>query len=410
MKNKYLYSIICVALLVSGIAISCSDINDMQREWLNQGETIYAGKVDSLKAHGGHNKIQLKALTHYARSIDKCVVTFGEEVREFDWADIVDDKEMTILFENMNEGTYHFKVQTFDKAGNGSLAEECIGYSYGDEFILTGLPKRIQSMTINPSFIELYWNESEDAELVAVRYETSENTFNTVTLPGNVITSRISDWKAGGKLEITTYVFPEKDAYEMIPLPVVEDAFPADKPDRFLLPKNLFKAAVLPTDIAGNGYSGKIEGIWDGVLGSGSGNRYHSANGDGVPHHLTFDAGVYADLKTVTIVGRAGYHNWNPRHFQLWGIAYLTGAETTLPSADPGWEAESVAKGWKLLLDARCEDNETNTFEFDTELTKNVRYIRYRHIESVGPPATGSSSYGCVQEMTFWGSSYVVPE
>ena len=86
----------------------------------------------------------------------------------------------------------------------------------------------------------------------------------------------------------------------------------------------------------------------------------------------------------------------------MWGIESIENAETTLPSSDPGWETEAQEKGWKLLIDATCDSPQSNSFTFDKEKVKNVRYIRYRVLEVFGPPSIGTGAYGCLQEITLW--------
>lgn len=390
-----------LACILTGlISQSCSDITSMQREYLDRGETLYVGRLDSIKFRGGLHRVQMEGSLRYARSASRCVISWNDQSQEYDLADISRDDTAKVLIDNLDEGTYRFTIQTFDDAGNKSVKEECYGYVYGDEYILTQSPKFISEMIPDPYKMTLKWNVSDNAIKVRFSYENSNGEMISQILPGDVKTTEISNWKKGGKIECITYTLPEKNALDTIPLDPYLQSFPTDV--EYEIDKSTFKAVGLPTDIAGNGYGGKIEGIWDGVIGSGEPNRYHSADGEGIPHHLTFDMGVYADLTQFKIYGRVGYSNWNPKHFQLWGIDSIEDAETSLPSADPGWEAEAKEKGWKLLIDATCNDPEVNTFTFDKDKVKNVRYIRYRVLEVFGPPSTGSGAYGCVQEMTFW--------
>lgn len=407
MKSK---KIICLLVwMLAGFTLqSCSDITEMQREYLDRGETLYVGKIDSIKFRGGLNRVQMEGLLWYTRSASKCVISWNDQSREFAVDDISFGDKANVLIDNLDEGTYRFYVQTFDKEGNKSLKEECYGYVYGDEYKMTQSPKYISEMAPDPYKMVLKWNVSDNAILVKLSYENMDGEIISQTLPGNIKETEISDWKKGGKIETITYTLPEKNALDTIALDPSVQYFPTDV--EYEINKSTFKAVRLATDIPGNGYGGKIEGIWDGVIGNGESNRYHSADKEGVPHHLTFDMGVFADLTRFKIYGRVGYPNWNPKHFQLWGIDSIENAETTLPSTDPGWEAEAKTKGWKLLIDATNKDPEANEFEFDKDKVKNVRYIRYRVLEVFGPPATGTGAYGCVQEMTFWADRLVSVE
>lgn len=399
MKTIKIVSLL-IWILAGTIFQSCSDITDRQREYLDRGETLYVGKIDSLKFRGGLHRIQMEGLLSYTRSAYRCVISWNDQSKEYLMDDISSGDTAKVLIDNLDEGTYRFYVQTFDEEGNKSLKEECYGYVYGDEYKMTQSPKFVSEMIPDPYKMLLKWNVSDNAILVKFSYENPEGKTITQILPGNIKETVVSDWKKGGKITCTTYTLPEKNALDTISLEPNVQYFPTDV--EYEINKSTFKAARLVTDILGNGYGGKIEGIWDGVTGSGESNRYHSADKEGIPHHLTFDMGVFADLTRFKIYGRAGYKEWNPKHFQLWGTDSIKNAETTLPGTDPGWEAEAKAKGWKLLIDATNNDPEANEFKFDKDKVKNVRYIRYRVLEVFGPPATGTGAYGCVQEMTFW--------
>lgn len=409
MKTKTIISISFFFLVLAGLFIqSCSDITERQREFLDRGETLYVGKIDSIKFRGGLNRVQMEGLLYYTRSAVRCVIEWNDQSREYYLDDIRYADTAKVIIDNLAEGTYRFFVQTFDAHGNKSLREECYGYVYGDEYKLGQSPKLISEMKSEPSHIVLYWNSSENAVKVKLSYENSTGTMISKYLPGDVSQTEIKDWKKGGRIECLTYTLPEENALDTIALDPYIQHFPEHV--EYEVDKSTFKAVHLPTDIMGNGYGGKIEGIWDGIAGSGEPNRYHSADGDGIPHHLTFDMGVYTDLTRFKISGREGYINWNPKRFQLWGIDSLEGAETSLPSNDPEWESEAESKGWKLLIDATNKEMVNNSFTIEPGSARNIRYIRYRVLEVWGPPSTGGGAYGCVQEMTFWADNIVTEE
>lgn len=394
--------------LFSGMLLSCSDITDMHREFLDRGETTYAGKVDSIKVRGGLGRVQIEGLSRYAKTAEKCYVSWDDQMKEFLIDEIIDGEKVKILLPDIKEGAYYFYVQTEDKDGNLSLKEECSGLSYGEEFKLSKIKKIILEQKNEHSGLVLKWNLSEDAEKVDLIYDNNEGGKTKLVLPGDVTETKLTDWMLGGEVQAITYSIPEINALDTIALdPFVTHFIESAE---FEVDKTNFKSILLPTDIKGNAYGGKPEGIWDGIKGNGQSNRYHSADGEGVPHHLTFDMGVCGHLTGFEIVGRDNYNSWNPKHFQLWGIDSLDGAETTLPSSDPGWEAEAQQKGWNLLIDATCNDPVTNSFKLDKDKVKNVRYIRYRVLEVFGPPVTGSGAYGCVQEMTFWADELISVE
>ena len=387
---KYYLMIACGA-----IAASCSDINEMQQEWLDRGETIYAGKIDSLSARGGMKRIQIVGNTRYARSAEKCIVRWNDQSKEFLLSDITQGESVNILLEGLEEGNYQFFINTLDKSGNRSIVEECFGYSYGESYISMQNPKRIVSTSADFSGATLVWNTVDNAVKVRIDYRTKDLNPVSRELPGDVESTLIEDWEWGGEIKITTFVLPEENALDLIELTPVTAGF-VDYPEG-KVPTDKFKVVALPTDIKGNGWGTKIEGLWDGIVGKIAANGYHNESAM-MPHHFTIDMGINADITSLETWGRDDNNIRNPRHFQVWGRATLDGAETTLPSKDAGWENEAREKGWILICDGLNKDNYYNRHTVDPEIAKNIRYIRYRAIESW----TASEQYSCLQELVFF--------
>lgn len=408
MKNLKTYLPASLLALFAIAGTGCSDINEMQQEWLDRGETIYVGKLDSAIVCPGLGRAQIEGSTRYMRSAVKCVVELGDEVYTFDTQEITGSDGMArMLIAPLEEGSHYFYVTTYDTAGNKSLRTEVFGEVYGDEYRLLQRPKKVEQMIPTLKDMTLKWSLNEKAVKVEVEYETKTGIERT-TLEGDATTLVIgSDWKRGGFIRSVTYVQPSPTAIDVIDLPVVEQEFP--EVVEYEVPKSTFAEVKLPTDIDGKGYSGiGPKGMWDGVMGSDPAKRYHSRDNEGVPHHLTFDMGVYADVSKFKIWGCASNSFWNPRRVQLWGREDLVGAETTLPSSDPEWEAEARDKGWKLIGDFAGTDRIINEHKVQKEEAMRVRYIRYRVMEIAGHPTdpsyvpTGKNRYGLCQEITFW--------
>jgi hypothetical protein len=106
---------------------------------------------------------------------------------------------------------------------------------------------------------------------------------------------------------------------------------------------------------------------------------------------------LYNELTHVEITGRNCCNN--PDHFEVWGIADITNAATTLPGNDAGWKDEAIAKGWILLQDVTRTDDGIAPFKINLRAgIPPVRYIRIRvlHVTS------GDSNYSNISELSFW--------
>ncbi|MDR3246461.1 MAG: hypothetical protein LBT50_08525 [Prevotellaceae bacterium] len=396
----------CFGYVIAGLLFAyiagCSEMDDTQREYLDRGEKIYVGKIDSLTVHGGHNRVKITGLMYYAYSAEKCIIRWK--------TDLVNDS-ITVSLAGLSaqdtfsvvialdEGTYQFFVQTYDREGNKSLNEECYGYSYGNQFILQASSKLISQMKPEPSGITLLWNDSEQAEGVEVVYESNSGD-EILKLSGDVRETVLPDWKIGGYIKSRTALIPETGAIDTLYTDWLVQYFPAS------VEYEIVKTQIVPLRLSNDattGYNGRNEGVFDDII-NGDGAQFHSGDGVGVPQHLTFDLGVKTNLTRLEIWARSdGYNNWNPKKIEFWGIENISGAEITIPSMDPNWENEAVAKGWTKLLAGTCNDPVNNKLTFDT--SARIRYLIIRTTEVYGGPSSGSGAYVILREITLYADS-----
>jgi hypothetical protein len=398
MKKLLYFGILALKSLIISVILcfaACSDMNDTQKEFIEMGSRIYAGKIDSLVVHGGDHRVQINGLMYYAYAAEKCVIKWEADSLIIPLDGYAKDDTFKVIIPDLEEGTHYFYVRTFDKEGNRSLQETCMGYSYGEQYLLQADFKLILEMRAEPSGMLLVWNTSEEAVSVEVVYE-SDTGEKTLLLPGNVRESKLPDWKLGGYIKTRTQLLPEEEAIDMLYTDWITQYFPDFV--EFELDKNKIHPLKLSLD-ATTGYDGRIEGVFDGILNTG-GAQFHSGDGVGVPQHLTFDLGVLTNLTRLELWARSdGYNNWNPKKIQFWGIADITGAEITRSSMDTGWEAEAEAKGWIKLLEGVCDDPANNRLQFDAPAPR-IRYLIIRTTEVYA--GSGSGAYVIIKEITLY--------
>jgi hypothetical protein len=403
-NKKYL-----LFLFITAVFTGCGDMESMHEEYL-QGEKVYAGKLDSLMVYSGYKRVKIEGLTHYLGQSNVCIVKWEGQTREFP-IDHTSNGKFEMIVDGLEERNYEFRVYTKDIAGNESILQTCKGKSIGDIFKESQINRRITGYNFSGALFSALWSDKAESEYVVytvLKYENNNGTLTeAIVMPDNTSTV-LTNWKAGGKVEIQSAILTGDMGFDTLKLNVFEDKLPSESV--FLLDKKLFSVVRLSKDTPGDGYGGKISGMWDGVKGSGQGSRYHTRDGEGVPHTLTFDLGITADLDRIEITGREGYNNWNLKQVQLWGCENIDNKDTNRPASDPAWEQEALDKGWKLLIDTGLSDPYENLVLFDKEKTRKVRYIRIRAMEVVGPPSSGSGAYGCIQEITLWGENILAVE
>jgi len=133
MENRKLIMITTIAMLTLAM-VSCSKWDDFKK-YTADGETIYSGKVDSLKILPGRLRVQLKGLLSADAKIEKIKITWNDKKDSLVFGISKAGKPETIdkIF-SVDEGVKNFNVQTFDASGNASLIVTATGIVYGPKY------------------------------------------------------------------------------------------------------------------------------------------------------------------------------------------------------------------------------------------------------------------------------------
>lgn len=177
-----------------------------------------------------------------------------------------------------------------------------------------------------------------------------------------------------------------------------------------LIPKNLFKGLVLPTDVIGGHANAAwtLDKVWDGLTGSAS--PFHTKPSSGIPQWFTIDMGRLCYLSRFKLFHRGpgtsyAYILGDPRKYEVWGSA-------TTPDPTGSWS------GWRKLMDCESykpsgegpvtsEDityavDQGEDFIFPEQFP--VRYLRFKVNET-----WGFLDYIYITELTFWGDADITP-
>ena len=214
MKTK-IY-IICIVLLAF-FTLSCSEMNDLSDQFLDEGETIYAAKVDSVTTGAGKERIQLEMFIRSQRI---------ETVRIF-WNDYADSVDVHVgnqtgafkkLLGNMSEKGYIFQLVSLDKFGNKSLPVEVTGTVYGDIY-QSGLFNRSirDEIYLSSSTMEIQWASADitkGAVATELEYTTSDGTIQKLFIPASEEKTAINDVTGGMEYRFRTAYLPNSLAID----------------------------------------------------------------------------------------------------------------------------------------------------------------------------------------------------
>jgi hypothetical protein len=186
---KYIYKIF--ALLIVIISSSCEDTNELHQPYLDLGETIYTEKPDSLISTVGRNRTKLQWYQYSDLTIKSGRVYWNEGTDSVDVViNIIPSQrnEVSVIVDNLDEGTYGFTVHSVDAAGNKSV------------------PVRVNSRVLG----DIYEAGLNNRRLISHSTTATDITFNLSTvLYDDYVTTEVNYFNLAGNPQMTS--FSEED-------------------------------------------------------------------------------------------------------------------------------------------------------------------------------------------------------
>src|SRR5258706_5083916 len=389
-----------LALLIIVVLFCCKKSDTEFRDFLQGHEITYPGVPVSINYRPGNKRIMLLWKTSPDPSITKYVVYWNNKADSTVISSTGVDT-VKVLIPNLNEYVYSFTVYSYDAGGNRCVPLTINNVKVYGPLYTGGLLNRAYNGTtpyvVNPNgSVQLNFNTPDTINIVtSIKYTNLAGNIVEVQLAptSNLIT--LPDYKAGTVVQYRSSYIPVLNAIDTF-----YAANYSDFPRIYTFVeanKSLFQENPLPNDVGIYQSDTRVSKLWDGSVGpQGYPNIFHS-DGAYLPHVMTFDMGqLYSNLGQMEETGRNCCNN--PTKFEVWGIADITNAATTLRADNPGWKAEAIAKGWTLLKEVTRTDDGNSAIKFDLmDSPPPVRYIRIRVINT----ATGST-YSNFSEVTFW--------
>jgi hypothetical protein len=137
-----------VVLLVMAITVySCSKWDDFKK-YTGNGEIIYAGKLDSLKAYSGKNRVRITGLLNADPKVSGVKIFWNKNADSlvYEIKRSVTGNKFEQIFP-MPESVTTFAVYTYDSEGNKSVPVYVVGKSFGDAYRRSLTNRYITSVT-----------------------------------------------------------------------------------------------------------------------------------------------------------------------------------------------------------------------------------------------------------------------
>lgn len=398
-------SLLWITMLVCLLA-SCSQQPDDFKSFLNGQELKYPGAITQTFTKPGNLRLGIGWSPSADPSVTKYRVYWNNYADSVEVAASTHSPSDTVftIINNLQEYTYSFFVYSLDVKGNRSIPIEIQNARvYGNTYRQSLMNRPInltdpyKLLNDDGNEIDLHFLTPDTANIITyIRYTSTDDVLKEVSLMPDRNTLTLNDYKYGTKVAYQSYYKPDAIALDTFPTSLV-DTFPTIAFGIVQCDKSLFREVSLPYDVQPYEGQTSVSKLWDGSSGpQGYPNIYHSNSASPLPHHFTFDMGkAYDSLRTMEVTGRDCCHN--PVEYEVWGIADITDAATTVPGNDANWKNDALEKGWILLNEVTRLDDGIGpyTINFSTE-TPKVRYIRIR----VKKVASNDNSSSNLSELT----------
>jgi|AGTN01.3.fsa_nt_gi hypothetical protein len=220
-KNNILNTFICIVLISF---ISCGDMDETYRQFIEDGEIIYVGKADSVSTRGGKERIEVSWLLLSDPKVSKYKIFWNNRADSVTGS--VTKTEMVdtvrVLLNNMPENLHNFIIYLYDDRGHSSIPSYVSGSSYGDFYSSTILNRTYSSITrIGTSDIQIKWNTAPGGLVKSeVSYVDTAGETITEVIPNDVEASILNNFPVGGTFEYKSAYLPEPEALDIFYTPV----------------------------------------------------------------------------------------------------------------------------------------------------------------------------------------------
>lgn len=214
-----------LAVLLGGLLVSCSKMDDTYKDFIKDGEIIYPARVEAVQSFTGNQRIELSMLLTSDPKITKVKVFWnnGRDSAEKPVQRTAGVDTVRFALTNIEEGTYTFNIYTYDNAGNRSVKTDIIGNVFGDRYTGSLYNRSLKSTTyLAGSKARLIWI-GPAAQMIGqeISYTDSLGASQRFIEPlykadGVTIkdTTILSNFKKGSTLQFRTLFKPEASSLD----------------------------------------------------------------------------------------------------------------------------------------------------------------------------------------------------
>ena len=295
---------------------SCEKMEDVHKDFLQDGDIIYAPKPLIIQSFAGKNRIKLKYYLVNAVNVNKCIIEW-EEGNESQTVDITPNlplDSIELMINNLEEKSYIFKVYTLDDKGNRSVKEQITGSAYDAKYQASISNRALLGIegggTID-SLIVSWATASKGLTKVEMTYNNMEGEPITKEVSAEENEVIIRGWESQGSMSYKSFYVPEEGAIDTfmtemsqvdLPLFIEFEGTPVDKTNWTIVDFSTEE----PKEAT---WGPEIQGLAIAAIDGDNSTFWHSAwdaTNPPHPHHFTIDLGDVVKMNAFELVKRSG--------------------------------------------------------------------------------------------------------
>ena len=393
--RKLLYISLIAALV--GSFTSCKDQDDIYKEWVVPGGSIYPEKANGLRAILGSGRVQLKWAAPKDPAVKRAVITRdnGEKSREISYADFEGQDSILVEINDLKEQSHSFTITNYDAENHVSMTSEKSASPYGAIWLSTHAERTIKSAEMKGADANVALGFGTN-EMVATkfRYLNADGEWViTEPVPSAQASTVFANAKGGVRYQYSSGYCPAEgldtiwNDWSKSPTPIASRLDPSE----WEVTATGWNAATPPSK------------VFDGLVTTDMTKAWVWNNGGKWPVVLQIDM-----KKTSYVINRMVVHNFlagNMGKRRLYNVSYFFGDEPF--NLDPGSAyASPSGTPWPIATEptfAKAKYWRGTTFwNGDASHNENANGTQCRYIAMVMHNSRASTQIAC-QEIEVYG-------
>ncbi|WP_423735854.1 DUF4998 domain-containing protein [Chitinophaga caseinilytica] len=306
---KYILHVFSYLCILASLA-SCEKFTDVHKEFIKDGEIIYAVRPDSVAFIAGKERLMMRLWMINGQNIKNIIVLWnGRQDSLVLAAKLKTGRDsIDVMINGLVEKNYSFDIYAVDNFGHRSLTYTTFGATYGAQYTALLQNRRIKKMALYETAAAIDWfAPAENMIFNELKFKNRRGTDTVVRFPADDFTVNI-DAAGSTPFQYRSLYIPEAEAIDTFATAWASDVLP----EYFTFDRSNWEVLAVSDETASDG-GGKAT-----LIDGDHGTYWHSQWGPDIalPHWAIIDMKSVKNISYFTIYRRN--NNTNTKSVQLY--------------------------------------------------------------------------------------------